>query len=236
MAETRDTLGRRRFLSRSGAAVAGLGAVLGGRTAAVAAQTPQAASGFQPARHPEDAWLDEVPGVHRFFMDAPTADGFGRALFFGNNVYGVNASAYGLKDSEIALIICARHESTPFAFNDAMWAKYSAQLSSQAVKNDPKTNQPATVNLYMASGYGSQLASRGMTLQRMLDHGLRLAVCMMATRGISGGIARATGQSADDVYKELTSNLVSANAHMVPAGIVAVNRAQEHGYSFSFVA
>ena len=43
--------------------------------------------------------------------------------------------------------------------------------------------------------------------------------------------SRATNGTTDDIYKELTSNLV-ANAHMVPAGIVAVNRAQEHGYTF----
>ena len=37
-----------------------------------------------------------------------------------------------------------------------------------------------------------------------------------------------------DIFKELTENLIP-NAHMVPAGIVAVNRAQERGYSFAYV-
>jgi intracellular sulfur oxidation DsrE/DsrF family protein len=36
------------------------------------------------------------------------------------------------------------------------------------------------------------------------------------------------------VFKELTENLVP-NGHMVPAGIVAVNRAQERGYTFTYV-
>ena len=44
-------------------------------------------------------------------------------------------------------------------------------------------------------------------------------------------IARAVGGNAEAVNKELIANLVS-NARMVPAGIVAVNRAQERGYSF----
>jgi intracellular sulfur oxidation DsrE/DsrF family protein len=38
----------------------------------------------------------------------------------------------------------------------------------------------------------------------------------------------------DDIFKELTEHLVP-NARMVPAGIVAVNRAQEHGYMFAYV-
>jgi hypothetical protein len=37
------------------------------------------------------------------------------------------------------------------------------------------------------------------------------------------------GRTSDAVYNELAANL--ENSHMVPAGIVAVNRAQERGYS-----
>jgi intracellular sulfur oxidation DsrE/DsrF family protein len=43
-------------------------------------------------------------------------------------------------------------------------------------------------------------------------------------------IARAAGGDTDAVFAEMTANLVS-NARMVPAGIVAVSRAQERGYS-----
>jgi intracellular sulfur oxidation DsrE/DsrF family protein len=54
----------------------------------------------------------------------------------------------------------------------------------------------------------------------------------MATRRLADVVARASRTNADAVYKELTTNLVG-NAHMVPAGIVALNRAQERGYSFA---
>jgi intracellular sulfur oxidation DsrE/DsrF family protein len=43
-------------------------------------------------------------------------------------------------------------------------------------------------------------------------------------------IAEAMGGNQDAIFNELTANIVS-NARMVPAGIVAVNRAQERGYS-----
>ena len=45
-------------------------------------------------------------------------------------------------------------------------------------------------------------------------------------------IATARGANADDIYKELVSNLIR-NSHMAPAGIVAVNRAQERGYALA---
>jgi intracellular sulfur oxidation DsrE/DsrF family protein len=62
---------------------------------------------------------------------------------------------------------------------------------------------------------------------------MHVAVCQMATRRIAGTIAQSTS-AANAVYTELTANLVG-NAHMVPAGILAVNRAQERGYSFANV-
>ena len=43
-------------------------------------------------------------------------------------------------------------------------------------------------------------------------------------------IARAVDGKREDIYKELAANLID-RARLVPAGIVAVNRAQERGYS-----
>ncbi len=57
------------------------------------------------------------------------------------------------------------------------------------------------------------------------------AVCQMASRGLAGSIAGSTGGNTDAVYNELVANVLT-NSHMAPAGIVAVNRAQERGYSF----
>ena len=53
----------------------------------------------------------------------------------------------------------------------------------------------------------------------------------MATRAAAQLAATKTGGNVDAIFKELTENLVPGG-HMVPAGIVAVNRAQERGYSF----
>jgi intracellular sulfur oxidation DsrE/DsrF family protein len=47
-------------------------------------------------------------------------------------------------------------------------------------------------------------------------------------------MAQASGGNADAVYNEVVGNLV-ANSHMVPAGIVAVSRGQERGYTFASV-
>jgi len=52
--------------------------------------------------------------------------------------------------------------------------------------------------------------------------------------GTGRQVERCRDQKADDVYKEISANLMP-NARLVPAGIVAVDRAQEHGYSIAYV-
>lgn len=215
---------RRSFLSA-------LGGALAVHPPSVAAQSA-GTTPWQSARHAQDDWLDQVPGKHRMVFDTTTPDGFGHALLFGNNFLDVNKNAYGLEYSDVALVIVVRHNSTSFAYNDAIWSKYGRVFAQRANFNDPKTKEPPTANLFNASGYGGTLPNSGVTLESMLKRGAHLAVCRVATRNLAGAIATATGSDVEKINEELIANVVS-NAHMVPAGIVAVNRAQERGYSFA---
>jgi hypothetical protein len=61
---------------------------------------------------------------------------------------------------------------------------------------------------------------------------VHFAVCQIATRRLAGVIATATGATPDAVYDELTGHMVP-NSHMAAAGIVALSRAQERGYTFA---
>ena len=234
--ETRPALARRSFLARFGSGAAAFSAAFAGGSATARAQsTAETSTAWHPTRHTEDDWFEAVTAKHRVFFDTTTAGGFGQAIVFGNNTFIANRTGYGLTDADVALVICARHESTPFAYTEAMWAKYGAALAERAKFSDPKTNQPPTVNVFLTAGYGESLRNRGVLLDAVIKRGVRLAVCAMATRAAASLIAQKTGGKVDEVFKELSDNLVP-NAHLVPAGIVAVNRAQERGYSFTYVA
>ena len=224
-------LERRSFLSRLSAGVTAFAAVVAGGAAAGYGQSAATGS-WQPVRHEKDDWMDKVPGKHRMVFDTTNPDSLGNALAFANNFIRVNRNDYGLQNSDMAVIVVVRHNSTGFGFNDAIWAKYGVPISKRAGFADPKTNEAAKANLYNASDYGAQLPNRGNTLDSLFKMGVQLAVCATATRGIAGAIAEATGGNTDNIFNELVSNLVSTNARTVPAGIVAVNRAQERGYSF----
>ena len=230
--ESGRLLARRSFFSKLGVGLTAGGAA---GLAASPAQAQSAEGGrWQPVRHAQDDWLDQIPGKHRFVLDAPTPEGFGNALAFLNNFYNVNQGAYTLQDNDIAVVLIARHLSTLFAYNDAIWGKYGAPITQRTHFNDPKTNQPPTVNLFNAGAYGAALPNRGNTLDSLIKRGLRLGVCQVSSRGNAAGIAMAVGATPDAIYNEMVANLMP-NARIVPAGIVAVNRAQERGYSFASV-
>jgi len=215
-------LARRSFFSKFGLSLVGgaaAGATVGGTTVPLQAQSE--GSRFESLRHAQDDWLD-IPGKHRYIFDAPNPDGFGIAIQFTTTYYNINVNDYGLKDSDLAVILVARHQATLFAYGDAIWAKYGKQISERNHVLDPKTNQPPTFNLQRER------------LEPLIKRGLRLAVCNQSTRGNAGAIAMALGLKQDEVYEEMKANLLP-NARLVPAGIVAVNRAQERGYSLASV-
>jgi intracellular sulfur oxidation DsrE/DsrF family protein len=222
-----SSMARRLFLARLGAGAGVVGASFVNSPSAGAQAAADAA--WRPARHTQDDWYDKIPGVHRFLFDSSTAESMGWALQFANNYFTANQEVYGLKDSDLAVVIVARHKATSFAYNDAIWAKYGKQISEQAEFLDPKTKEPPKINVYGPAGETQQAGK----MEALIKKGVQFAVCQMSTRGIATRIAKANGVEVASVVKEITENLI-ANAHMVPAGILAVNRAQERGYSFIY--
>jgi intracellular sulfur oxidation DsrE/DsrF family protein len=213
---------RRAFLGVTSMTVAGA-------SVAIAQDKVPATPDWRPAKHDKDNWLDR-PSQHRLVFDTTTFEGFANALAFASNYIRVNRTDYNVPENEIALLMVVRHRSTPFGYNDAMWAKYGETMAKQSKFEDPKTHEAPKVNLFNAKDYAAVLDTRGVTLDALAKQGVTIGICSVATRGYAGAIARAVGGDADAINQELIANLV-ANGRMVPAGIVAVGRAQERGYA-----
>jgi hypothetical protein len=206
------SLPRRSFLTQAAPGVAiGAGAAI---TIPVATAQSVGGARWEPARHEQDDWLDKIPGKHRLVFDTTSSSGMSSALLYAGNYYTANRTGYGLQNNDLAVVIVARHLSTGYAYNEALWAKYGDQLSSSADSTKP----PSKTNTY-----ARQLAS-------MIERGVHFAVCQMATGRIAGIIATAVGAPQADILAEISANLLP-NGHLVPAGIVAVARAQDRGYA-----
>lgn len=219
---------RRSFLSGLGAALGAVG-IGAGRAQA---QTP-AAAGFKPARHAQDDWLAQLPGKHRVVIDAVQPNSAGAAVLYAANLFATNKSAYSLEDKDLGIVIVMRHNASPFALNDAAWAKYGKALSAALDFTDPKTKQPPATNLYNAKGYGLALTNLGNTIDSVIQHGAVIAICELATHFAASQVAKAANSTPDAVYNDFKANALP-NSRFVSAGVVTVTRAQELGYSLIY--
>jgi hypothetical protein len=206
----------RRSLMSGMSAVAAAFAV-GARPASAQA----AAAPFQPARHPQDEWLDKIPGKHRVVFDVISSRGVPEALHFANNIYSGNKSMYGLDGSDLAVVIVLRHSATAFGYSDAIWAKYGKALAAATSYTDPKSSEPPKANPFNAT--------RIETIDEMAKRGVQFGVCDTASHNLARRLAGAGGD-ADAIYKEMIASMIPSSRLLV-AGVIGVTRAQEYGYS-----
>jgi hypothetical protein len=209
------TVARRSFFSRlaaAGAALVGVGAI-------------PSTSAAQPARsggptHPADAWLDDLTGQHKNIYDCTSVADGPMGWAFARNFLSANTGPiYQLKDTDVNVIVCVRHFATVFGFNDAMWAKY--KLGESQKVNDggaPAVRNPQT-------NTATDLAKRGVIV----------AVCGLATGRVARTVASEGGLNAADLEADLRANLVTPTARVVAAGVIVTNRAQEKGFSYTYV-
>ncbi|NKB87283.1 MAG: hypothetical protein GKS06_03560 [Acidobacteria bacterium] len=218
----KDNWTRRSLMTGMGAAVPAM---------ALAPSAARAQDGFVPTRHALDAWLGEMTGQHRVFIDSATTHGGMEAVLYANNLFRTQEPAYGLMPSDLAIVICFRHFSTVFAYNHDMWAKYGEQFTE--LSGFDALDEAPSVNPVDTDEFADQLPSYGLTVSAHIENGVEFAVCDAATSFFSRGIAGATGGEASEIYEELKANAIP-NSHFMSAGVVAMTRAQEYGYSLLY--
>lgn len=186
----------------------------------------------------QDAWMHRPGTLHRFLFDVTAAGAAASAMSYADTFYSINESGYGITPEALGVIIVLRRFSTPFGYGDAIWAKYGNIFAERLKLEGEAARAAAGGNPLMSAPHGdaSKITSVGkdvasVTLRSVAGRGARFAVCGVATHGTAAHIAKARGVNAKAVEDELKANLIPGGVN-VPAGIVAVNRAQEHGYAF----
>ena len=212
---SQDTVVRRSFLAR----LAAIGTALGGGVALPSRSAAQSAPARGPT-HPADAWLDDLNGLHKNIYDCTSIETGPTGWAFARNFLTANTGPiYQYKDADINVIVCVRHLASVYGFNDAMWAKYKLGESQKVNEG----GVPATSNPH---------ASAAVTLAK---RGVIVAVCGMATARIARTVAADMGLNAAEVEADLRANLVTPTARVVAAGVIVTNRAQEKGFTYTYV-
>lgn len=232
MTDITNPVARRAFVTGLGVGAAALSAGLASRATAEEKPAPAAPAHWQPAMDAQDDWM-ELPGRHRLVFDATSAKGAGGALAFTRNYLDANKDGYGIESTDLATIVVLRASATAFGYNDTIWAKYGTIMGTMLELTDPDTKKAPLRNPHIPAP-GAKPDPDAADIPALVARGVHFAICGAATHHVAGTLAKKTGGKAAGIYAELAANLIP-NAHLVPAGIVAVNRAQERGYAFSYV-
>ena len=172
----------------------------------------------------DEKWVDNLKGRYRQYFDAAEVNS-GFALAYAMNWMDTMKAAYGVADKDVNAVIGFRHFSIPIAYTDAIWAKY--KLGEFAKINDPKTNAPATRNIYYNSKEGD-LMFPGMAVDKLQPRGATFVVCNIAHTVLSGMLGQKAGMTADAAKAEWAKGLIPGFT-LVDSGVLAVHRAQEKG-------
>jgi intracellular sulfur oxidation DsrE/DsrF family protein len=204
---------RRRFLGSAAAVLASFG--LG---------FPKSAHGDEllseaAADVVHDEWMKPLKGKHRQIFHATAANDI--AMLMANNFLDAYSEAFQAKAGEANAVVGVHSGALSIGFNDAAWTKYGIGKTSSVI--DPATKEPALRNIFATGGPLSVEASQ--------KRGVVFIMCNTALRMRSRGLAAERGEKYETVYEDLKASRLPGTI-LVPALVVAINRAQEAGFTY----
>ncbi|MCW3071477.1 MAG: hypothetical protein JWO44_1367 [Bacteroidetes bacterium] len=210
-----------------------LGTLLGGAAAfglsAIAAPfKSEAAEQLSKETVPAEQVFKNMKGKHRIVFDAA---GFrsGAALAW-TEAYLSSNNETGSPDAELNAVVVLRSIAIGMSLNDKMWEKY--KLGELYKIEDPTAKAPAIRNLF-SNIKTEELLEPSMAIDALQKRGTIVCVCSRALKGNSEHIAEKMGLKAEDVHADLLANILP-DIHLVPSGVWAVGRAQEHGCAYTY--
>lgn len=223
---------RRGFLGRLAAAGAAL--------AAGGVALPRAARATTTDDSPHDAWLSKMNGKHKQFFDSPLPSG-ALPLVHVRNYLNAYRDAYKLAPAEVNAAYSLYFMTVPLAFNDAMWAKYPFGERAQVI--DAVNGEPAKRNVFARSSVANGvLGVKGIfpipedaSIEALQARNTAFLLCNNAFNFWVGAFASAGMGPAAAIRSELEANMLPGII-IVPAMVVAINRAQDRGFTYMYLA
>ena len=180
-----------------------------------------------------DEWFKQIKGKHRVVFDATRPHeimpfAWPRVFLMTNEMTGTPS-----KDSSVVVVL--RHDAIPYAFEDRIWAKY--KFGEMFKADDPATKTASVRNPFAKPAPGEyKIPGFGpvpIGINELQASGVMFAVCNAAMTVYSTVTADQMKMSAADVMQDWKSGLLPG-IQIVPSGVWALGRAQEHGCAYIF--
>ena len=187
-----------------------------------------------PSDDNPDAWFNKITGKHRIVFDVTEPhDVF---PFAWPRVFMMTNAMTGTPEKNCNEVIILRHEAIPYALEDRLWAKY--KLGEMFKITDPTTKEPSVRNMFWKPKPGDfsvpGIGNVQIGINELQESGAMFCACNMAITVFSAAIAQNLNMDAGDVKKDFVSGILPG-IQLVPSGVWAVGRAQEHGCAYCFV-
>ena len=224
------TTDRRNFLGTIAASAAAFGVATFASPFSAAAETAAPHNNFAADA---DAWFSKITGKHKIVFDATRPHEM--MPFVWPRVFLLTNMATGTAEKDSNVVVVLRHDAIPYAFEDRIWTKYGFGKVFKA--DDPLTKAPAERNPfwkpkpgdYKVPGFGAV----EIGIDQLQASGVMFCVCDAAMTVYSAAIAQGMNMDAAEVKKDWLSGLLPG-VQVVPSGVWAVGRAQEHGCAYCF--
>lgn len=181
-----------------------------------------------------DAWFNTIKGKHRIVFDVTEPHGV--FPFAWPKVFLVTNEKTGTPAKENSVVVVLRHDAIPYAFEDQLWTKYN--FGTYFKVNDPMSTTPSVRNIFWKPKPNDfnipGIGSVAIGINDLQQEGVMFCVCDMAITVHSAVMANTLNKQAADIKKDWMAGLLPG-IQVVPSGVWAVGRAQEHDCKYCFV-
>ncbi|GAC1593692.1 MAG: hypothetical protein NVS3B19_15920 [Ginsengibacter sp.] len=217
---------RRKFLGNVAAGMASLAALS-------VPKSIKAAPELLSPTNDADEWFKKVKGKHRMVFDVPQPHSL--FPFAWSRVFLMTNMATGTPANENSVVVVLRHSAIPFALSDSMWSKYKFGESFKV--DDHLTGKPAVRNPFWAPKPGDfkvpGIGNVAIGINELQQDGVMFCVCDVALTVNSTAMSSSFNMSPEEIKKDWINNLIPG-IQVVPSGVWAVGRAQEHGCTYCY--
>lgn len=141
----------------------------------------------------------------------------------------------GVEEKDCTAVVILRHDAIPYAMEDSLWKKYNFGEVFKA--DDPATKAVADRNPFWKPKPGDfkipGVGEVAIGINELQESGVLFDVCDVAVTVYTAVVAEKMSLKADEVKKEWIAGVLPG-IQVVPSGVWAINRAQEHGCSYCF--
>ncbi|HEY8311480.1 MAG TPA: hypothetical protein VIG47_13030 [Gemmatimonadaceae bacterium] len=172
-----------------------------------------------------EPWLTALTGRHRQLFHSH--DKWTKGVEYSKRFKEAYSKEYGVAANDVNSVLAAHGKTGVITYVDSAWSKYDFGKMFD-VKETPKSDKVATKNVFYAGD------DENPGVREALAAGVVVLSCRTMLRGLASELAdQKKFGSAEEIERDLTASLIPGVV-LVPAMVIAIERAQKQGCSYLF--